>query len=158
MWIKAILAVGMLVAVVPAPAGTPSPAPKIADTPFATICRDGALPEGRPDTAWVQASFANDGCRLAPMPAAIDGAAVPRERIVAAMADAKRYEAATVAFQHCVGEFVAARARRGAPLTMPQRLIEQHRLLVGEQSRDAAAAQVRAAIEAFNMYGSDCEG
>ena len=38
------------------------------------------------------------------------------------------------------------------------RLIEQHRMLVGQKSRDAAAAQVRAAIEAFNMYGSDCEG
>jgi hypothetical protein len=163
MWIKAFLPVSVLMAVVPAPGGAPAPSPVLprataAAASFATICRDGELPERRPDSAWVAASFANDGCRLAPLPAAIDGAAVPRERIVSAMAEAKRYEAVAAAFQQCVSAFVAARARGSAPLTTPQRLIEQHRMLVGQKSRDAAAAQVRAAIEAFNMYGSDCEG
>jgi hypothetical protein len=160
MLIKAILPLGVLaLAFVPRPAavGTsaPFPAKAIAAAPFTTICRDGELPVSRPDAAWVETSFDNDGCRLAPVPAALDGASVPREKIVAAMADAKRYQAAAGAFGQCVSVFVTAHAGR---LTQAQRIIESHRLLTGQKSSQAAAYQMRAAIEAFNAYGIDCSG
>jgi len=163
MWIKAILPLGVLaLAFVPRPAavGTPAPAPAkpAAEAAFTTICRDGELPVSRPDPAWTQTNFGNDSCHLAPVPAAINGASVPREKIVAAMTEGKRYEAAADAFDHCVSNFVAAHARGANRLTSAQAIIENHRLLAGQKSRQAAAAQVRAAIEAFNEYGIDCSG
>jgi hypothetical protein len=163
MWIKAILPIGVLaLAFVPRPAaiGTPAPPPvrTAAAIPFTSICRDGELPVSRPDPAWVETSFSNDGCRLAPVPAAINGASVPREKIVAAMAEAKRYEAAADAFGKCVGTFVTAHAQGSNRLTGAQAIIENHRLLAGQKSRQAATAQTRAAIEAFNEYGIDCSG
>jgi len=161
MWIKAILPFGVLaLAFVPRAAGTsaPPPAPTAAAPFFTTICRDGELPVSRPDPAWVATSFSDDGCRLAPVPAAINGAAVPREKIVAAMAESKRYEAAAAAFGQCVSAFVAAHAQGQKRLTAAQAIIENHRLLAAQKSREAAASQMRAAIEAFNEYGIDCSG
>jgi hypothetical protein len=72
---------------------------------------------------------------------------------VTAMADAKRYAAAAQGFRQCIGTFVTAHR-----LTPAQAIIENHRLLAGRKSQDAAAAQMRAEIEAFNMYGIDCSG
>ncbi len=161
MWIKAVLPLGVFaLAFVPRPVavGTPAPARPVSESSFTTICRDGALPVSRPDPAWVATSFGDDGCRLAPVPAAIDGASAPREKIVAAMAEAKRYEAAADAFGQCVGAFVAAHAAGIHHLTPAQAIIENHRLLAGQKSREAVAAQMRAAIEAFNEYGIDCSG
>ena len=164
MWIKPILPLGVLaLAFVPRPVaiGTPAPLPArtaAATVAFTTICRDGELPVSRPDPAWVETSFSQDGCRLAPVPAAINGAAVPRAKIVAAMAEAKRYETAADAFSQCVSAFVAAHAQGPARLSAAQRIIENHRQLAGQKSREAAASQMRAAIEAFNEYGIDCSG
>ncbi|MBV9548364.1 MAG: hypothetical protein JO256_01675 [Alphaproteobacteria bacterium] len=159
MWIKAILPLGALALAavlrpvpVPAPASPVLAAKPAADIAFQSICRDGVLPESRPDAAWVAAGV--DGCRLAAVPAAFDGAAAPREKIVAAMTEAKRYDRAAASFQQCVSGFVAAHRQ----LTPAQRLIEAHRLAAGQKARDFAAAQMRGEIEAFNMYGIDCSG
>ena len=77
------------------------------------------------------------------------------------MAAAKRYAAAADAFQRCVSDFVAAKraeADQGrASLTPSQIIIENHRILVSQRSKETAAAQARVAINAFNRYGSDCE-
>jgi len=163
MWIKAILPIGVLVlAFVPRPAAVGTSAPSLASTAaassFTTICRDGELPISRPDPAWVETSFSNDGCRLAPVPAAVDGVSVPREKIVAAMAEAKRYEATADAFGKCVGAFVTAHAQGSNKLTSAQAIIENYRLLAGQKSKQAASSQMRTAIEAFNAYGIDCSG
>jgi hypothetical protein len=122
---------------------------------FAATCRGDQLLDSRPDPAWVGASFAGDRCQEPPLPAPIDGARASRDQIVAAMAGAKRYEAAADAFQRCVGDFVAAR-RHARPLTSAEIIIENHRVLVSQRARQRAQTQVNMAITAFNEYGSEC--
>ena len=70
----------------------------------------------------------------------------------------KKYIAASDAFQRCVHDFVAARRAQAGnkPLAMPVVIIENHRVIASENNKKKVAAQVRAAIVAFNEYGSDC--
>jgi hypothetical protein len=116
--------------------------------------------DSRPDPAWVSQSFNKDNCRAPLLPAALDGFSATREQVVAAMADAKRYAAASDAFQKCVSDFVTVKRmeamRGGRSLTPSQVIIENHRILVSQRSKERATAQVRVAINAFNEYGSDC--
>jgi len=168
MWIKIGLAAGVLAVVAapeffPAVTAAPEPVPVIskpAPKTFKPVCRGDEVLDSRPDPAWVSQSFNKDNCRAPLLPAALDGTAVTREEIVAAMAGAKRYAAVANEFQRCVSDFVAAKrteaARGGAPLTPSQIIIENHRILVSQRAAQTAAAQVRVAINAFNSYGSDC--
>jgi hypothetical protein len=91
----------------------------------------------------------------------LNGATATREQVVAAMEEIKRYAVAADAFQQCVSDFVAARKARTAsgakPLSPSEVIIENHRILVSQRSKETAAAQVRVAINSFNRYGSDCE-
>jgi hypothetical protein len=169
MWIKAIFPVGVLAMAV-VPRLVPGTAPGSFKTEslitterqasFAAVCRNDEVLDSRPDPAWMQASFINDGCRMAPAPAVINGASASREQIVTAMAATKCYEAAADAFQKCISNFVAARragtAQAANALTPSQTLIENHRMLVSQRSKEIAAARVRVAINDFNRYGSDC--
>jgi len=168
MWIKIGLAIGVL-AVAAAPeffpvvSAAPEPAPLIsrpAPKTFKPVCRGDEVLDSRPDPAWVSQSFNKDNCRAPLLPAALDGTAVTRDQVVAAMAEAKRYAAVAHEFQRCVSDYVAAKrieaARGGAPLTPSQIIIENHRILVSQRAVQTAAAQVRVAINAFNAYGSDC--
>jgi len=139
------------------PLGAVSRAPS--DTRFKPVCRGDEVLDSRPDPAWVSQSFNKDNCRAPLLPAALDGFSATREQVVAAMAEAKRYAAAADEFQRCVSDFVAAHRARSAPgptLTPSQVIIENHRILVSQRSKERAAAQVRVAINAFNEYGSDC--
>ncbi len=172
MWIKIALAAGVL-GVAAAPqlfavvSAAPEPPPLVisisSSVPktFKPVCRGDEVLDSRPDPAWVRASFNQDNCRAPGLPPLLDGAAATRDQVVAAMAAAKRYAAASDAFQRCVSDFVTAKraeADQGrASLTPSQIIIENHRILVSQRSKETAAAQARVAINAFNRYGSDCE-
>lgn len=140
-----------------APQGALAPvaAAPAAGKSFAATCRGDQLLDSRPDPAWLSASFAGDRCQSPPLPALIDGARSSRDQVVAAMADARRYEAAADTFQRCVEDYVAAR-RTARPLTEAELVIENHRVLVSQRARQRAADQAKVAINAFNEYGSDC--
>jgi hypothetical protein len=173
MWIKIALSAGVVLAAVapqalhapnaqpqPPTLQTQSPATAGGQTRFAAVCRGDQVLDSRPDPAWVRASFNNDHCQAPPVPAFINGGAASREEIVKAMIRAKNYAAAADTFQKCVSDFVAARrmdaAHGGGALTPSQVIIENHRILVSQRSKQTAAAQVRVAINAFNQYGSEC--
>lgn len=173
MWIKIFLSAGVVLAAVApqvlhAPNARPRPptlqtqstARADEQTRFAAVCRGDQVLDSRPDPAWVRASFSNDHCQAPPVPAFINGGAASREQIVKAMARAKSYAAAADTFQKCVSDFVAARRREaahgGVALTPSQVIIENHRILVSQRSKETAAVQVRVAINAFNQYGSEC--
>jgi hypothetical protein len=173
MWIKIALSAGVVLAAVapqvlhgpsvqpqPAVQQTQSPSKADGQTRFAAVCRGDQVLDSRPDPAWVRASFNNDHCQAPSVPAFVNGGAASREQIVKAMARAKSYAAAVDTFQKCVSDFVAARrmqaAHGGVALTPSQFIIENHRVLVSERSKETAAAQVRVAINAFNQYGSEC--
>lgn len=122
---------------------------------FAATCRGDQVLDLRPDPAWVSQSFAGDRCAAPPMPAPIDGASASRAAVVAAMARAKSYEAASERFQRCVGDYVAAR-RAAKPLSEAELVIENHRMLVSQRASERAQAQANAIVDAFNEYGSEC--
>ena len=139
-----------------APARTADQAPANGKS-FAPTCRGDQVLDSRPDPAWVGQSFAGDRCQAPPLPPAVDGMRATRAEVVAAMAAARRYEAAADGFAHCVGDFVAARRAGSAhPLTQAQLVIENHRVLVAQRAMQRAQSQVNWAINAFNEYGSEC--
>jgi hypothetical protein len=141
----------------PAPASVTAAAAPAAGKTFAATCRGDQVLDSRPDPAWVGQSYAGDRCRAPAFPVALDGARATRGQVVAAMAGAKRYQAAADEFERCVGDFVAARHAAGArPLTEAQLIIENHRVLVSQRAKQRAQAEVNVAINAFNEYGSDC--
>jgi hypothetical protein len=146
----------------PEPAGQSSAAQTSvkAGKTFASICKSGEVVDSRPDPKWVGASFAGDRCAAPAMPAAIDGASVQRGEIVAGMAAAKRYAVSADIFQACIRDYLAAeRARADSEkkqLAMPLVLIENHRLLASEKDKKLVESRMRAAIVAFNEYGSEC--
>jgi hypothetical protein len=171
MWTKiALAAAGLMLAAAPEifqvvnaapePRALPptaiAPAARNADKRFAPVCRGDEVLDSRPDPAWVAASYNKDHCQAPGFPARLNGATASREQVVAAMAEAKRFGAAADAFQKCVSDFVAARKISSGPLTPSQTIIENHRILVSQRSKERADAQVRVAINAFNRYGSDC--
>jgi hypothetical protein len=131
------------------------------DQRFAPVCRGDEILDSRPDPRWVGESFNNDHCRAPRLPPVLNGATATREQVVAAMEEVKRYAVAADTFQKCVSDFVAARKTRTAsvekPLNPSEMIIENHRILVSQRSKETAAAQARVAINAFNRYGSDCE-
>lgn len=149
---------------------TPEPAKPVAvsravpagDKPFAPICKSNGVIEGRPDPAWVGASFADDHCRAPLMPAPVDGFKASREQVVASMAAGKNYAAAAGEFERCVQEFVESRKTEaikiGRPVSAPLVIIENHRVAASERNKQLVAARVRATIVNFNEYGSDCPG
>lgn len=154
MWKEAALATAVLAAVpqfLHAPARGTAVAPTAGKT-FRPACRDGQVPDGRPDPAWVRASFSRDNCIEPALPATFDGARASRDQVVAATAAANAYGMAAAAFQKCIADFPAARA-----LTPAQRIIETHRILLSQHSAARARAQARAEIVAFNAYGSGCD-
>jgi len=156
-WIAGLGAIALCAAVPLALRAAPqASAPVIAaipETNFA-ICKDGTADAGRPDPAWVLASYDGDNCRAPPLPPRLDGRNAPREKIVAAMAVAKRYDASAHAFERCIADVVAA--RKGRVTDKSFLLVENHRQLVSEKNRRLAAAQLAAAIDAFNAFGSEC--
>jgi hypothetical protein len=127
---------------------------------FAPVCKASGIVDSRPDPAWVGASFAGDNCRAPVMPAALNGSAASRVQVVAGMAAMKRYTAASDVFQRCIWDFVAAKRAQAdkinKPVNIPLVIIENHRVLASENNKKKVAAQVRAAIIAFNEYGSEC--
>ena len=131
------------------------------DQRFAPVCRGDEILDSRPDPRWVGESFNNDRCRAPRLPPVLNGATATREQVVAAMEEVKRYAVAADAFQRCVSDFVAARKARTVsgerPLSPSEVIIENHRILVSQRSKETAAAQVRVAINSFNRYGSDCD-
>ena len=128
------------------------------DKPFARICKSDEVVDARPTPAWVRASFASDNCRAPSMPAAIDGFTASREQVVAGMAAAERYAAASDAFERCVQNFVAARNadESGKPANMSVAVIENHRVLASQRNRKIVSARMDAAVSNFNEYGSGC--
>jgi hypothetical protein len=168
MWIKIAFAVGVMavaaapeifpvVNAAPEPARISKPAPKT----FKPVCRGDEVLDSRPDPAWVRQSFHRDNCQAPALPPMLDGASATREQVVAAMEEVKVYAAKADAFERCVSDFVAAKRAEatagGKGLTQPQVIIENHRILVSQRSKERADAQVRVAINAFNHYGSSCE-
>jgi hypothetical protein len=146
----------------PAKPVTVSRAVPAGDKPFAPICKSNGVIEGRPDPAWVGASFANDHCRTPRMPAPIDGAKASREQVVASMEAGRSYAAAAGEFERCVQEFVEARKKEasqsGQSINMPLLIIENHRIIASQRNTQLVAARVSATIVSFNEYGSDCGG
>jgi hypothetical protein len=146
---------------VPQASFVPAASQSKSDQRFAPVCRGDEILDSRPDPRWVGESFNNDRCRAPRLPAVLNGATATREQVVAAMEEVKRYAAAADAFQRCVSDFVAARkasiASGQKPLSPSEAIIENHRILVSQRSKETAAAQVRVAINTFNRYGSDCE-
>jgi len=173
MWIKIALAAGVIglaaaPGIFPVVSASPEPVsgpaisrPKAAPATFKPVCRGDEVLDSRPDPAWVRQSFTNDNCQAPNLPPMLDGATATREQVVAAMAQAKAYAAKAEAFERCVSDFVAAKRAEvqagGKGLTQPQVIIENHRILVSQRSKERADAQVRVAINAFNHYGSSCE-
>jgi hypothetical protein len=162
--VAAVAAAGAFVA-----AATPEPAKPVAvsravpagDKPFAPICKSDGVIEGRPDPAWVKASFANDHCQAPAVPTAVNGFTASREQVVASMAAGKNYAAAVDVFERCVQRFVEDRktemAKSGG-VSATLAIIENHRIVASERSKQLVAARVRATIVNFNEYGSDCPG
>lgn len=132
------------------------------DKPFAPICNSNGVIEGRPDPAWVGASFADDHCRAPGIPAKVDGFTASREQVVASMAAGKNYAAAAEEFERCVEnrvrEFKTEAVKSGRPVNMPLTIIENHRIVASQRNRQLVAARVRTTIVNFNEYGSDCPG
>jgi hypothetical protein len=161
----AVAAAGTLVvakaAPEPAPVAAAKPALSPGDKPLGRICRSGEIVDSRPSPAWVGASFEKDNCRAPGMPAQVDGFTASREQVVASMAAAKNYAAASDAFERCVQKFVEARKIEaddgGRPFAAPLAIIENHRVLVSQRNQQLVAARVRNTITNFNEYGSGCE-
>ena len=128
------------------------------DKPFARICKSDEIVDARPTPAWVRASFARDNCRAPSMPASIDGFTASREQVVAGMAAAERYAAASDAFERCVQDFVAARKadKNEKPANMSVAIIENHRIIASQRNRKIVSARMDAAINDFNEFGSGC--
>jgi hypothetical protein len=159
MWKEAALATAVFAAApqfLHAPARVAAAAPSAGKT-FAPTCRDGQVLDSRPDPAWVSRSFDRDNCREPAMPAALDGAKASRPDVVAAMISAKAYAVSAGAFQKCVVGFVAAKRAGVRPLAPSDLIIENHRVLLSQRSAERAQAQARAAVVAFNAYGSGCD-
>lgn len=133
---------------------TPRPSAAVSPNTNFAICKDGTADAGRPDPGWVLASYDGDNCRAPTLPPRLDGRNAPREKIVAAMAAAKRYDTSAHAFERCIADVVAA--RKGRVTEKSFLLVENHRQLVSEKNRRLAAAQLAAAIDAFNAFGSEC--
>jgi hypothetical protein len=163
--VAAVAAAGAFVAVAtpqPAKPAVVSRAVPAGDKPFAPICKSDGVIEGRPDPAWVKASFANDHCQAPAVPRPVNGFTASREQVVASMAAGKSYAAAADAFERCVQRFVEDRktgtAKSGGAVSTPLVIIENHRIVASERSKQLVAARVRATIVNFNEYGSDCPG
>lgn len=161
--VAAVAAAGAFVAgATPEPAKpvTVSRAVPAGDKPFARICKSDGVIEGRPDPAWVKASFANDHCQAPAVPTPVNGFTASREQVVASMAAGKSYAAAADAFERCVQRFVEDRkmAKSDGAVSTPLVIIENHRIVASERSKQLVAARVRATIVSFNEYGSDCPG
>lgn len=156
----AVAAAGGLFAAKALPERSAALAPPVVppgDKPFARICKSDEVIDARPTPAWVRASFASDNCRAPGMPVVIDGFTASREQIVAGMAAAERYAAASESFERCVQDFVAARkADASKPANMSVAIIENHRILASQRNRKIVSARMDAAISNFNEYGSGC--
>lgn len=166
-FLMAITATGALVAARGAPERPPSvrnvSISRIASgQSFAPVCKANEITDSRPDPAWVGASFAGDNCRAPPVPAPVNGFTASRAQVVASMAAMKSYTAASDAFQRCIGNFIAAKKAQAdqnkKPISMSLVIIENHRVIASENNKKKVADEVRAAITAFNEYGSDCPG
>jgi len=132
------------------------------DKPFAPICNSNGVIEGRPDPAWVGASFANDHCKAPRMPPAVNGFTASREQVMASMAAMRGYTAASDAFERCVQDFVAAHKtsaqERRQSVDTPLMIIESHRIAASQRNKQLVVARVNATINNFNEYGSGCGG
>lgn len=173
MWKTVALGAALVAAIALPPAlravrAAPQPLPAALPTqvatgkPFAPVCKAGEVVDSRPDPAWVGASFAHDNCWAPRMPVPPDGATATRAQIVAAMAAEKRYLVQSDLYQKCIADFVALRRaqadKASRPVEGPLTMIESHRILVAQENKKKAAAQIRIAINAFNEYGSECPG
>jgi len=128
--------------------------------PFPATCKTSDIEDTHPELDWIRASFADDRCPAPPAPQAVDGFTASREQIVAAMAAMKRYTAASDVFERCVSDFLAARNARsdkaGTAADSVLGILENQRIAASERSKKRVLHQVRAAIDNFNEYGSEC--
>ena len=159
--VAALAAAGAMFVAKAAPERTVGLAPPVVpagDKPFARICKADEVIDARPTPAWVRASFASDNCRAPSMPATIDGFTASREQVMAGMAAAERYAAASGAFERCIQNFIAARQadKSGKPANMSVAIIENHRVLASQRNKQIVSARMDAAISNFNEYGSGC--
>lgn len=161
----ALAAAPLLLAVAGAAPAEREPAAKAApqatqDQSFKPSCLSDALSDVRPDPAWTRASFERDSCVAPAMPSLPDGASAKREAIVAAMGAVKRYGEASDAFQRCIVDYLALRraqaAKSGKVLPAWFAVLENHRILAAENSKERGQALMRSSIEAFNAFGSEC--
>lgn len=158
-WIMAGLAVALVAALPIALRAASEPVPQrtvtvpLSGNAFAALCKDSVVEDGRPDPAWVLASYENDNCRAPAMPAALDGARATRAQIVAGMAAVALYTGKAQAFEKCITHAVALRKTQVGRSFL---LVETHRMLVSEKNRKQATARMAAAINTFNEYGSEC--
>ena len=151
-----LVASAVLVGILAAGAAPGRPTPPSGVKTFAPVCVDGV--DSRSDPAWVGASLAGDQCRAPRLPPALNGLNANRAQVVAEMAATQRYLAGAQAFERCIGDFLVAQKRGAAkPVTNAALVVmENHRIVVSERNRKAAAERVRMTIEDFNAYGSDC--
>ena len=159
--VAALAAAGAMFVAKAAPeraAGLAPPVVPAGDKPFARICKSDEVIDARPTPAWVRASFASDNCRAPSMPAMVDGFTASREQVVAGMAAAERYAAASDAFERCIENFVAARKadRSEKRANMSVAIIENHRIIASQRNRKIVSARMDAAINDFNEFGSGC--
>ena len=127
------------------------------DGRFAPVCKSGEVVDSRPDPAWVVAGYGGDHCQAPALPRPVNGLTASREQVVAAMAAAKRYDAAAAVFQKCVRDFVVTREAANR-LSPAQAIIENHRIAANLRSQQTVAVLTRNTINAFNQFGSDCPG
>jgi hypothetical protein len=128
--------------------------------PFPATCKTSDLGDTRPELDWIRTSFADDSCPAPRTPLPVDGFTASREQIVAAMAATKRYAAASDAFQRCISDFLAARNAQsdkdGKPADAVLAILENQRIAASERSKKRVVYEVKAAIDNFNEYGSEC--
>jgi hypothetical protein len=134
--------------------------PAVAGKTFVPTCKAGAVTQTRAEPAWVNASFAKDGCVAPSLPGIVNGFTAKRSQIVAAMAAQKKYDAMADAYQRCIRGFVDARQAQAEKMKQQADvallLIENHRITASRVAKQTVAERTDLAVNQFNEYGSAC--
>jgi hypothetical protein len=150
-------------AAAPQPVASPTQPQVTASQTFAGTCSANAKKvDSRVEPAWVGQSFAGDGCSAPSLPRTVDGYTATRAKILASMAEQKKYIAQADAYQRCIVDYVSARRAatdKGAkPMAVALVTIENHRLTAAQASKQQIADLVTETIREFNEQGSeDCK-
>ena len=141
----------------PQPAAASFIPPRIAAS-FTAICRTGDA--GRPDPAWMRQSFEHDDCRLPEEPPVVDGTTASRDQLMAGLAAAKRFAAATERYQTCISAYLTQRKQAAERTAKPMKAsfvaIETHRMIASEASKKRVWNRITMAVDTFNAEGSEC--